>query len=94
MAEALSYQHGGSVDSTRRASHAHPGECRHPDCRGHSDDVTAEHGLEQLLRMHSEGASPTTIAAALNRAGFRTPRGLRWHRVSVRQVVEGTRSAG
>ncbi|HET7530012.1 MAG TPA: EAL domain-containing protein [Mycobacteriales bacterium] len=42
-------------------------------------EVTAEHGLRRLLQLHQEGQSPTTIAAALNAAGFRTPSGQRWH---------------
>jgi hypothetical protein len=41
--------------------------------------VRAEHGLRRLLQLHQEGQSPTTIAAALNAAGFRTPTGARWH---------------
>lgn len=82
------------MDSTPIVTHTTSGECPHPNCTGHGVEVTSAHGLDQLLRLHAEGASPTTIAAALNRAGFRTPRGLRWHRVSVRQVINGTRSAG
>jgi hypothetical protein len=49
--------------------------------------VRAEHGLERLLALHREGASLATIAAALNREGFRTPTGTRWHRTSVARAV-------
>jgi diguanylate cyclase (GGDEF)-like protein/PAS domain S-box-containing protein len=49
--------------------------------------VTVEHGLQQIMRMHKAGASHTTIAAALNTDGFRTPRGLRWHRATVARVI-------
>ena len=48
---------------------------------------TDEHGLSRLLALHAEGASLTTIAAALNSEGFRTPDGVRWHRVSVARAV-------
>ena len=51
------------------------------------DKVTVDHGLHELMRLHRGGASLTTIAAALNGEGYRTPRGLRWHRATVAQVV-------
>jgi hypothetical protein len=53
------------------------------------DLVTVEHGLQQLMRMHFEGASTITIAAALNAAGYRTPRRVRWHRTTVARAIEG-----
>jgi diguanylate cyclase (GGDEF)-like protein/PAS domain S-box-containing protein len=46
-----------------------------------------EHGLSRLLALHREGASLTTIAAALNREGYRRPDGTRWHRASVARAV-------
>jgi diguanylate cyclase (GGDEF)-like protein/PAS domain S-box-containing protein len=49
--------------------------------------VRSEHGLERLLALHQEGASLATVAAALNREGFRTPAGMRWHRTSVARAV-------
>jgi hypothetical protein len=49
--------------------------------------VTTEHGLQQIMRMHRQGASLTTIAAALNAEGFRTPQGMRWHRATVARVI-------
>jgi diguanylate cyclase (GGDEF)-like protein/PAS domain S-box-containing protein len=49
--------------------------------------ATAEHGLTVLLRLHREGASLRTIAAALNSQDFRTPRGTRWHPSSVAAVI-------
>jgi hypothetical protein len=51
------------------------------------DRVTDEHGLQRLMRLHREGASLTTIAAALNAEGYRTPGGLRWHRATVARVI-------
>ncbi len=41
----------------------------------------------RIMRMHSEGASLQTIAAALNMAGSRTSTGRRWHARSVAQIV-------
>ncbi|MCW2586868.1 MAG: hypothetical protein JWN55_2384 [Frankiales bacterium] len=58
-----------------------------PRRRRREPGVTTEHGLTRLLQLHREGASLTTIAAALNRDGFRTPRGQRWHSVSVARTV-------
>jgi EAL domain-containing protein (putative c-di-GMP-specific phosphodiesterase class I) len=43
--------------------------------------------VEQIRALHSTGASPDTIAAALDRAGRRTSNGLRWHRSSVLGVI-------
>ncbi len=37
--------------------------------------------------MHRRGASLATIAAALNRDGYLTPSGLRWHQTSVARAV-------
>jgi hypothetical protein len=65
----------------RHESHALP----HPPRA--DDRVTDEHGLHRLLRLHRDGASLTTIAAALNAEGYRTPRALRWHRASVARVI-------
>ena len=53
-----------------------------------TDLVTVEHGLQHLMRMHFEGASTITIAAALNAEGYRTPRGVRWHRATVSRAIE------
>jgi diguanylate cyclase (GGDEF)-like protein/PAS domain S-box-containing protein len=51
------------------------------------DEVTAEHGLRRLLQLHQEGQSVTTIAAALNAGGYRTPSGQRWHRRTVTRAL-------
>jgi diguanylate cyclase (GGDEF)-like protein/PAS domain S-box-containing protein len=51
------------------------------------DHVTDEQGLQRLMRLHRDGASLTTIATALNGEGYRTPRGLRWHRATVARVI-------
>lgn len=39
--------------------------------------------MERLFDMHKAGASPATIAAALNRSGYRAAGGTRWHARSV-----------
>jgi PAS domain S-box-containing protein len=41
----------------------------------------------RLLELHQQGASATTIAAALNRSGYRAAGGTRWHPRSVVQVL-------
>jgi diguanylate cyclase (GGDEF)-like protein/PAS domain S-box-containing protein len=53
--------------------------------------IRREHGIDRLLAMHSEGASLATIASALNREGYRTPTGQRWHSATVARAI--TRSA-
>jgi len=50
-------------------------------------DVRTEHGLARMMQLHRDGASLSTIAAALNREGFRTPRGMHWHRATVARVI-------
>src|SRR3954454_16237346 len=64
-------------DSARRA----------PAARRRKEPVTSEHGLQLILRLHRQGASLATIAAALNTDGFRTPQGMRWHRASIARVI-------
>ncbi|MDX6265601.1 MAG: hypothetical protein QOD70_341, partial [Frankiales bacterium] len=49
--------------------------------------VTGEHGLELLLTLHRQGASISTIAAALNREGFHSSSGARWHGSSIARVI-------
>ena len=46
-----------------------------------------EAALQRLLDLHQRGASPTTIAAALNRSGYRAIGGTRWHPRSVLKVL-------
>ena len=58
-----------------------------PRTRPPRSPVTTEHGLHELVRLHRLGASPATIAAALNADGYRTPRGLRWHHATVAEVI-------
>ena len=50
--------------------------------------LSAVHGFTRLLALHRDGASPSTIAAALNHEDFRTPRGNRWHRLTVVKALE------
>jgi PAS domain S-box-containing protein len=47
-----------------------------------------EAARRKLLELDKQGASPTTIAAALNRSGYRAAGGTRWHPRSVRQVLD------
>jgi len=51
--------------------------------------VDEAHSVEEvrILRMHGDGASLHTIAAALNGAGSRTSTGMRWHVRSVARVI-------
>lgn len=53
--------------------------------------VGREHGLLRMFELKRDGASPTTIAAALNAEGFRTPAGQRWHRSTVAKVLAPAR---
>jgi diguanylate cyclase (GGDEF)-like protein/PAS domain S-box-containing protein len=41
----------------------------------------------RIMALHNNGASPATIAAALNADQLRTPGGARWHRNTVAQVI-------
>jgi EAL domain-containing protein (putative c-di-GMP-specific phosphodiesterase class I) len=50
-------------------------------------EVGPEHGLVRLWELHGDGASLATIAAALNREGFRAPSGHRWHGKAVARVL-------
>ncbi|MBV9293604.1 MAG: EAL domain-containing protein, partial [Frankiales bacterium] len=50
-------------------------------------DVREEHGLVRMMELQGEGASLSTIAAALNGEGFRTPSGQRWHRLTVARAL-------
>jgi diguanylate cyclase (GGDEF)-like protein/PAS domain S-box-containing protein len=77
------------------AGQAVPAVAMHPHKRGGPQlAVTNEHGLHLIVRMHREGASLRTIAAALNQAGYRTPAGLRWHFQSVARAVGASLSRG
>jgi PAS domain S-box-containing protein len=48
----------------------------------------------KLFELDRQGASATSIAAALNRSGFRAAGGTRWHQRSVREVLDGERPTG
>jgi diguanylate cyclase (GGDEF)-like protein/PAS domain S-box-containing protein len=56
-------------------------------------EVTADHGLLRVLQLATAGASATSIASALNREGFRTPKGQRWHANGVERVLGKVASA-
>jgi hypothetical protein len=49
--------------------------------------ATQEHGVHKLLDLHQAGSSLRSIASALNRDGYRTPAGSRWHPTSVAAVI-------
>jgi diguanylate cyclase (GGDEF)-like protein/PAS domain S-box-containing protein len=49
--------------------------------------VTNEHGRHRIFRLHQDGASLATIAAALTSEGYRSPAGQRWHSSSVARVL-------
>lgn len=66
----------------------------HRSCRHFACSVTAEHGLHRILALHEQGASPATIAAALNSQGYRTPAGTRWHVKTVARVVAAHDGSG
>jgi hypothetical protein len=42
----------------------------------------------RIIELHRAGASPRTIAAALNQAGMLTSAGRRWHPVQVTRVIK------
>jgi PAS domain S-box-containing protein len=46
---------------------------------------------QRLLELHEEGASPASIAAALNRSGYRAPGGTKWHARSVLRYLNTQR---
>jgi diguanylate cyclase (GGDEF)-like protein/PAS domain S-box-containing protein len=64
---------------------------RHP--RGSLGETTPA-VLARVLAMHRQGASPASIAAALNQDGVAAPGGKRWHRVTVAQLVSMAARAG
>jgi diguanylate cyclase (GGDEF)-like protein/PAS domain S-box-containing protein len=90
------------LDDTIAVISARPGERfdvsgdsrRAAPSRRQKEPVTSEHGLQQILRLHRQGASLSTIAAALNAEGLRTPQGQRWHRATVARVIRDTAFPG
>ncbi len=60
---------------------------RRPHSAARGALVTAEHGLQQIMRLHRDGASLATIAAALDADGYRTPQELHWDRTSVARAI-------
>jgi diguanylate cyclase (GGDEF)-like protein/PAS domain S-box-containing protein len=55
--------------------------------RAAAQSVTNQHGLHRITRLHGEGASLATIAAALNAEQYRSPADQRWHPASVARVI-------
>jgi EAL domain-containing protein (putative c-di-GMP-specific phosphodiesterase class I) len=62
-----------------------------PRRRGAVLVLEPEHGRDRMLELQAEGASLSTIAAALNSEGYRTPDGVRWHRTTVARAVAAAR---
>lgn len=58
-----------------------------PAPAGASDSAARAAAVSTILRMHAEGASTHTIAAALNQRGLPRPGGLRWHSAVVGRIV-------
>jgi len=56
--------------------------------RSAAQPTIGEAARRKLLELAEEGASATSIAAALNRSGYRAAGGTRWHPRSVRQVLD------
>ena len=50
-----------------------------------------EAARRRLTELYQQGASPASIAAALNRSGYRAPGGTRWHARSVRKFLDDER---
>jgi diguanylate cyclase (GGDEF)-like protein/PAS domain S-box-containing protein len=55
--------------------------------RAAAKPATNQHGLHRITRLHGEGASLATIAAALNAEHYRSPADQRWHTASVARVI-------
>jgi predicted signal transduction protein with EAL and GGDEF domain len=56
--------------------------------RARSESVVEPGAASRMRAMARRGASPHTIAAALNAEGLLTPRGTKWHRSSVRAHLD------
>jgi EAL domain-containing protein (putative c-di-GMP-specific phosphodiesterase class I) len=56
-------------------------------------DVTPD-VFAQIMSMHRQGASPSSIAAALNRESVPAPGGKRWHHVAVAHVITAAPKRG
>jgi EAL domain-containing protein (putative c-di-GMP-specific phosphodiesterase class I) len=70
-----------------------PGTSTRPGTRASTrpaQPVTADQGLPRMMALHHTGASLATIAAALNREGYRAPTGVRWHSTSVARAIEAS----
>ncbi|GAC1441401.1 MAG: hypothetical protein NVSMB55_09040 [Mycobacteriales bacterium] len=79
-----------AVRKTQQASQdVEPAPIRLPRRQSSKQRVGVEHGLGRLYELSEQGASMATIAAGLNRDGYRTVRGLRWHAKAVAAVLGG-----
>lgn len=64
-----------------------------PERRGVRHAAPPDDVVESMVRMHRDGASLRTIAAALNQAGSRPPSGRRWHPASVARALADARES-
>jgi diguanylate cyclase (GGDEF)-like protein/PAS domain S-box-containing protein len=82
LATLLTEQDGFLASTTTR-----PAEPLGRVRRSTAAPVTNEHGLHRIMRLHGDGASLATIAAALNAEQYRRPTGQRWHLAAVARVI-------
>jgi EAL domain-containing protein (putative c-di-GMP-specific phosphodiesterase class I) len=75
---------GALVSTSNAVDDARPGGGRRRRARPPAEDSVA---IARIMALHQEGASLTTIAAALNADSLTTSAGLRWHRSSVARVI-------
>jgi diguanylate cyclase (GGDEF)-like protein len=62
--------------------------------RMESVPTTSPVETRRIIELHRAGASPQTIAGALNQAGLQTSFGRRWHAVQVVRVIETATALG
>jgi diguanylate cyclase (GGDEF)-like protein/PAS domain S-box-containing protein len=75
---------GALVSTSNAVGDARPGGGRRRRARPPAEDSVV---IARIMALHQEGASLTTIAAALNADSLTTSAGLRWHRSSVARVI-------
>jgi diguanylate cyclase (GGDEF)-like protein/PAS domain S-box-containing protein len=80
LPELLDLLHPGRFGAMPR-----PAAARRP--RRLAPAVAEDSDRARILALHRSGASPTTIAAALNADGRRTLRGTRWQRNTIARVI-------
>jgi len=78
------FGHPQPIESITRASLRRRDQAAKAGRATQSVGVAAQ---RRLVELHNQGASHTSIAAALNRSGYRAPGGTRWHARSVRDFL-------